>query len=85
MSVLTFMQASNGVRLAKEFTPTSKKSYPNVAKFDSHAYEVANDAAGLKQMHSLMIAHAAKGHALLRGQLKKQLKDQSRAGQTQRN
>jgi len=84
MSVLTFMQASNGVRLAKVFTPTSKKSYPNVAKFDSHSYDVANTTAGLEQMHRLMVAHAAKGHALLRGQLKKDLKGQSRAGQTQK-
>lgn len=66
MSVLTFMQASNGVRLAKEFTPTSKKSYPQVKTFDSHVYEVANSASGLKQMHKLMVNHAAKGHALLR-------------------
>ena len=85
MSVLTFMQASNGVRLAKEFTPTSKKSYPQVKTFDSHVYEVANSASGLKQMHKLMVTHAAKGHALLRGQLKKALEGQSRAGQTQKN
>lgn len=85
MSVLTFMQASNGVRLAKEFTPTSKKSYPQVKKFDTHVYEVANSSSGLEHMHRLMVTHAAKGHALLRGQLKKPLKNQSRSNQTQKN
>jgi len=84
MSVLTFMQASNGDRLAKVFTPTTKKSYPNVAKFNSHVYHINNTVEGLQQMHKLMVAHASKGHALLRGQLKKGLKNQSRKDLTQK-
>jgi hypothetical protein len=82
MSVLTFIQAGNSVRLAKVFTPTTKKGYPNVSKVTSHVYHVTNDAVGLEQMHKLMVSHAAQGHALLRGQLKKELKNQSRAGLT---
>ena len=84
MTVLTFLEAGSGVRLSKTFSPHIKRSYPHVKKFNSHTYHVTLDDIGLRQMHALMVDHAKRGHALLRGQLSKALKNESRAGLTQK-
>jgi hypothetical protein len=84
MTVLTFLEASNGVRLSKTFTPHIKRSYPKVKKFHSHVYHTTLDETGLRQMHSLMVEHSRRGHAMLRGQLEKVLINEPRAGLTQK-
>lgn len=73
---ITFLEAR--VPLTKKFTATSKDPYPNAFEFTSHTHTVGN----LTQLTHLIKAHAAKGHCLLKGQLDRPLKGESRAGRT---
>lgn len=77
---LTFLESSHGTRLTKTITPTETKSYPNVRTFSSTSYNVPADATGLTQFEQLLRQHAAAGHCLLKGPLKQQLNNESRAG-----
>ena len=81
MTKLTFLEASNGSRLGKTFTPTSVKAYPLVTEFNSHEYEVNS----LTERFALLQEHAAKGHCMLRGDLQKMLVGESRRGQTNKH
>lgn len=78
MTKLTFLEASNGSRLGKTFTPTSVNAYPLVKEFNSHEYEPAS----ITERFNLIQEHAEKGHCLLRGDLKKILVNESRRGQS---
>lgn len=77
---LTFLQAD--FPLVKTFTLVDghieKSPYPNAYLFSSHTSEVDN----IKDFAALCSAHAAKGHCLLKGDIKRQLKKESRAGST---
>ena len=78
---LTFLEASNGLRLSKHFTSENKfRPYPHVKNFNSH--EV--NATCIGDMHQAIVHHAAQGNCLLKGNLRKQLQDESRAGATDR-
>lgn len=78
---LTFLEASNGLPLSKHFTSENKfRPYPHVKNFNSHEIH----ATCIDDMHQAIVQHAAKGHCLLKGNLRKQLQDESRAGATDR-
>ena len=51
----------------------------------SHHYDVPPTAEGMRDFTSLLRVHSAKGECLLKGPLKQQLTDESRAGKSDRN
>lgn len=78
MNKLTFIEAANGKRLGKTFRKTSTDSYPKVKALNSFEYQPAT----LQERYALICEHAAKGHAMLRGELKKLLLKESRKSLT---
>ena len=82
---VTFLEAKNGLRLSKHysleklFTP-----YPHVKAVSSHTHDVAVDLKGLTQLEQLIRDHGALGHCMLKGDLKRDLVGESRAGHTNR-
>ena len=82
---LTFLEAANGQRLSKRhcskngFTP-----YPHVKNVTSRAYDVPLNNAGLAMLEKLIREHSSKGDCLLKGDLKRPLINESRAGKTNR-
>ena len=80
---ITFLESSNGLTLSKHFDDkTGFNNYPHVKSVTSHPYEIKTNKSGLIKLESLIRDHADKGHCLLKGNLKKDLVDESRAGQT---
>ncbi len=77
---ITFLQASSP--LTKTFTKTkteiTKTPYPMTWEFTSTDSEVA----GLKDFESALIKHAALGHCIIKGKIKRSLVSESRAGAT---
>lgn len=73
---LVFLESSNGLRLTKQISATETKSYPNVKMVNSHHYDIDN----MDDFENLLRKHANLGHCLLKGKLKRQLKNESRAG-----
>jgi hypothetical protein len=82
---LTFLAASDGTRMAKRFVRSSASivttPYPLVRRFCSFA----RNAADLAQIYALLVAHREAGHCLLKGQLDRTLRHESRAGRTDPN
>ena len=81
---LTFLKSN--IPLTKSFTKKAdgsieKSSYPNVWEVTS----IAEDCPDLKTFESLLNAHAAKGHCLLKGVVTRPLNTESRKGSTDRN
>jgi len=82
---LTFLEAANGQRLSKRhcsekgFTP-----YPHVKNVTSHEQDVPLNSAGLAMLERLIRDHSSRGHCLLKGDLKRALENESRAGKTNR-
>jgi hypothetical protein len=82
---ITFLEATNGLPLSKHYSKVSGfKPYPHVKAVTSHKYKLSVDADGLQTFENLIREHGAKGHCLLKGNLKRDLVDESRAGQTNR-
>ena len=82
---ITFLEATNGLPLSKHYSKGSGfKPYPHVKAVTSHKYNLSVDADGLQTFENLIRDHGAKGHCLLKGNLKRDLVDESRAGQTNR-
>ena len=75
MTKLTFLEAANGKRLGKTFKEKSTDSYPKVKALNSFEYEPKT----LQERYDLICEHAAKGHAMLRGDLTKLLNKEGRA------
>lgn len=73
---LTFLEAA--MPLTKSFTATTKSAYPNAYEFTSHTHDVTS----LQDFLSGLTQHAGLGHCLLKGEIKHQLRGQSRAGST---
>lgn len=73
---VTFLAAP--VSLSKTFHQHEKKSYPNAYEFTSYTQPVNN----LEHFKELLVAHANMGHCLLKGNVNKQLTNESRAGST---
>lgn len=82
---LVFIESSNGLRLTKHVSTTETRSYPNVKAVTSHHYDVTPSAEGMRSFSSLLRKHSAEGHSLLKGRLKKELNNESRASHTDRN
>ena len=82
MTKLHFLSSPNNEPLTKRFTMTDdrleKHAYPQVAAFVSHEVE----ADTIEDFFAAMVAHANAGHCLLKGQLDRSLKNESRAGHT---
>lgn len=81
---LTFLEAS--VPLTKSYAKAAdgtitKTPYPFVWEFTSHEQLCSS----LTQMHAALVAHAAKNHCLLKGNIAKPLVKESRAGSTDSN
>jgi len=82
---VTFLEAANGLRLSKShcakngFTP-----YPHVKSVSSHEHKVPTDKTGLAMLEKLIRDHADLGHCLLKGNLKRPIQNESRAGKTDR-
>ena len=81
---VTFLEASNGLRLSKNYSSEGSKPYPNVKHVTSHKHTISLDNAGLIDLERLIRSHGDKGHCLLKGPLKRTLKDESRAGKCDR-
>ena len=82
---VTFLEASNGQRLSKHHSPTKGFTpYPHVKNVTSHEENILLDATGISMLEQLIRRHADQGHCLLKGDLKRQLDNESRAGKTNR-
>lgn len=77
---ITFLSAE--FPLVKRYTldngALQKSPYPNAYYFTSHTHEVKS----LTEFHKLIVAAAKKGQCLLKGQIKRPLNNESRAGST---
>lgn len=82
---LTFLEAANGQRLSKRHCPkTGFTPYPHVKNVTSHEETIPLDAAGLAMLEQLLRSHGEDGHCLLKGNLKRPIQNESRAGKTDR-
>lgn len=79
---LTFIEAANGTRLSKHFSKDETRAYPNVKTVNSYSYETDLTVQGLRDRFELIQLHARQGHCMLKGKLQKQLRNESRAGLT---
>ena len=82
---VTFLEAANGLRLSKRhsvrngFTP-----YPHVKNVTSYEHKVPVDKTGLAMLEQLIREHGEQGQCLLKGNLKRPIQNESRAGKTDR-
>lgn len=82
---LTFLEAANGQRLSKRHCPkTGFTPYPHVKNVSSHEHDLPIDTAGLSVLEQLIRDHGKQGHCLLKGNLKRPIQNESRAGKTDR-
>lgn len=77
---VTFLESSAGLRLTKTITPTESKSYPDVKNVNSFEFQLPIDDDWHDEFAYMLSQHGAKGRCLLKGPLKKQLVNESRAG-----
>lgn len=84
-SKITFLRASANRRLVKKYTTSGVSAYPLIKKFSSETYVVPINPLGLDLKLDLFKRHATSGDCLLKGELKKDLHDESRANQTDNN
>ena len=82
---IVFLESANALRLTKRISDKDIQPYPHVKKVKSHHYKIEKSHKGLKHFESLIQTHSSKGDCLLKGPLKKQLNNQSRAGQGNKN
>ena len=82
---LTFLEAANGQRLSKRHCPKNGFTpYPHVKSVTSHEHNIPLDNTGLAMLERLILDEGNKGHCLLKGDLKRPLTNESRAGKTNR-
>lgn len=77
---ITFLEASNGKPLVKTISSSSVTPYPYVKEVNSYTHSIQTTA----DLYQLTVDHAARGHCLLKGNVRKQLINESRAGQVDR-
>ena len=80
--IITFLSAKKA--LAKEITKDGSKPYPLVKDFTSHEEEITIDKKGLNKLFRALCSRAASGTCMLKGPLKRPLKNESRAGMSNR-
>jgi hypothetical protein len=74
---VTYLGAANGLRLSKHYDGENKFTpYPHVKKVNSYQYDVAS----IDELYSSVVDNAAIGNCLLKGNLKRELVEESRAG-----
>jgi len=82
---VTFLEATNGLSLSKHYSKKDGfKPYPHVKSVTSHKHTLSVDQQGLESLEMLIREHGEKGHCMLKGNLKRDVIDESRAGQTNR-
>ncbi len=82
---LTFLEAANGQRLSKRHCPKNGFTpYPHVKSVTSHETTIQLDKTGLAMLEQLIRDHGQQGHCLLKGNLKRPIQNESRAGKTDR-
>ena len=79
---IIFLKAKQ--KLVKEITTEGTKPYPLAKNFTSEHYTIEPNKKGFDKFYELLHTHAASGHALHKGDLKKKLKNESRALMTDR-
>ena len=77
---VTFLSAGNGLRLSKTFTPSGTNAYPLVKAMTSSDFTVSD----LQELYPLIKSKASSGECLLKGNLKRPITEESRAGKTDR-
>lgn len=77
----TFIESAKGVRLTKRIGAQHTEPFPRVRQLTSHSHYIAPSMDGLRELFDLMQDHASRGHAMLRGILRRPLVDESRKGQ----
>ena len=83
---VTFLEATNGLKLTKQYSAKNGFTpYPHVKAVTSHKYELPVSKNGLEQLEKLLRKHGENGHCLLKGNLKRDIINESRAGLTDRN
>ena len=80
---IVFLKAKQA--LSKEITKDGTKPYPLSKNFTSIHYDIEKDKKGMNQFYKLLTKHAAAGHCLHKGILKKELKNEPRALMADRN
>ena len=78
----TFLRASNGLSLSKHYENHKFTPYPHVRAVTSHTYDIPVNTAGLNELEDLIRYHASCGDCMLKGNLRRDIIDESRAGQT---
>jgi len=82
---LTFLEAANGQRLSKRHCPKGGFTpYPHVKNVTSHQHDIPTDITGLSMLEKLIRDHGQQGHCLLKGNLKRPIQHEARAGKTDR-
>lgn len=81
----TFLRASNGLSLSKHYENHKFTPYPHVRAVTSHTYDIPVNATGLNELEDLIRYHASVGDCMLKGNLRRDIIDESRAGQTDKN
>ena len=76
---ITFLRATGDRKLVKKFTTEGVDAYPRVKSFTSESYHVTLDEHGLSQKLALFSKHAAQGDCLLKGNLVRDITNESRA------
>lgn len=76
MFQINFLSADR--RIAKEFTPTEKKPYPNIYYITSISYTISS----IEDFYQHLVYHANRGDCLLKGEVQQPLVNESRAGST---
>ena len=79
---IIFLKAKQ--KLVKEITTEGTKPYPLAKTFTSQHYNIQPNAKGFEEFYNLLQTHSKAGHALHKGDLKKKLKNESRALMTDR-
>lgn len=80
--IFDFLEAADGTPLTKTFTKSNDsiqtQPYPFVRNFNSHRVDVSS----LQDLYHHLVHHADMGHCLLKGQLDRELMNESRAAHT---
>jgi len=82
---ITFLEAANGTPLSKHYPIKGDVTpYPHVKDVTSHEYDIKVSQAGLQDLENMIRQHAALGHCMLKGPLKRPLVAESRAQKSDR-
>jgi hypothetical protein len=81
---VTFLEAANGLQLTKHYGKAEVRPYPYVKEVTSQEEQVTKDFQGLMDLEALIRARSSRGACMLKGGLKRQLVQESRAGKADR-